>query len=258
MSFELKTVNAVTDLGKKPGAAGGHRFLCDDENDYVVKFVDTGNKIAINEIVAGSLALNLELPTPNKILVNIPQEVIDESPELSGRGISSITHIGSKGLPDIYGDFKKIKESQIQDMTLTNTDALYGVTVFDNWVCNKDRNNLGNNMVGLLPRNKIRYAAIDYSHCFLDQNWTAEILNTHVDLRDLMSNFPFIQNKISNTECFEPWIEKIETFEESKINSILGSIPTSWNFVQNEQAAMLNFLKSRRNIIRDIINTLEA
>lgn len=60
----LPTVNAIRDLGLVGrGGSGAHFFSCDDNKEYVVKFVDN-TKTAVNELVGSSLALKIRLPTP--------------------------------------------------------------------------------------------------------------------------------------------------------------------------------------------------
>jgi len=253
MSFELHTVNAVTDLGELSGAAHSHRFLCDDENDYIVKFVENNNKIAINELVGGLIALNLDLPTPIKVLVNIPTEVIDESDLLPARNIQPILHIGSQELANEYEDFRKLGEIKLKTRKLINLDAFYGVKVFDNLVLNGDRNNPGNNMFAILPRNKMRYTVIDFSHCFTGENWTAENLEKQQKNKNVVNNFPFIENMLKDSEQFEPWLGKVESFDDGLIDSIFESVPNEWNVSENEKTIMSQFLKTRKDIVRNII-----
>lgn len=101
MSTKLITINAIRDLGRvRKGGSNAHFFLCDDGNEYLVKFVDSGQtKTAINELVGGSLALKLNLPTPNTVLVNVSQDIIQLSDELRQRNILVGTHIGFQRLP---------------------------------------------------------------------------------------------------------------------------------------------------------------
>ena len=62
------TVNAIRDQGPVgKGGSGSHFFSCDDEKEYIVKFADM-TKTAVNELVGGSLALKINLPTPHLAL----------------------------------------------------------------------------------------------------------------------------------------------------------------------------------------------
>ena len=259
MEFNIKTVNAITDLGKLKGAAGGHRFICDDDNDYVVKFVDFNNKIAINELVAGSLALELGLPTPNKVLVHISKEVIEDSPELMTRQgqlthLCSVLHVGSKGLPALYEDYEKLGEEKLRDKKLLNPEAMYGIVAFDNWLLNGDRNNVGNNMFGILPRDKIRYVAIDFSHGIASENWSATTLTGLMKSENPVPNFPFIENRLTDFSGFKDWIQNIEHFKDDRIESFLNSIPPEWKFDEKDKAILSDFIKTRRNIVCKVIS----
>ncbi len=251
--FTIRTVNAITDMGKLGGAAGSHRFLCDDENDYIVKFVNPQNKIAINELVAGSIATELGLPTPGKVLVNISQEVIEDSEGLADQLIPLNPHIGSNVLPKEGEDFKKFSEGKLNEMKLTNVESLYGIVAFDNWIHNTDRNNKGNNMITFLPRTKIRLVMIDFSHCFGGDNWTGDILNQIRDQDAPISNFPYIQRQLTDNSKFEQWIQKIENFQNERIDDILNCIPNTWNFDEAEKTILANFLQTRRGMVRRII-----
>lgn len=259
MEFNIKTVTAVTDLGKLKGAAGGHRFICDDDNDYIVKFVDFNNKIAVNELIAGSLALELELPTPSKVLVHIPKEVIEDSPDLVTRQgqlahLCSVLHIGSKGLPQQYEDFEKLSEERLQGMKLLNPEAMYGIVAFDNWLLNGDRNNNGNNMIGILPRNKMRYVAIDFSHGIVSESWSVAALTGAINSENSVPNFPFIENRLPNFSGFDKWIQNIEQFKDGRIEAILNSVPPEWKLDSNDKAILSGFIKARRNIVSKVIS----
>ena len=235
------------------GGAGSHRFLCDDENDYVVKFVNPQNKIAINELVVGSIATDLELATPGKVLVNVSKEVIEDSEDLPEQLLDMNPHIGSTVLPKEGEDFDKFADDKLNEMKLTNHEELYGFVALDNWIHNTDRNNRGNNMIIFLPRNKIRLVMIDFSHCFGGDNWTGDILNQIRDQDAPISNFPYIQRQLTDNSKFEHWIQKIENFQNERIDDILNCIPDTWNFDEAEKTILANFLQTRRGMVRRII-----
>lgn len=218
-----------------------------------MKFYDPSNKIAVNELVAGSIALNLGLPTPNKSLVNISTQVIEESQELISRQIRTTPHIGSEELAKEYDDFKKLGEEKLKNKQLINPEAFFGVVVFDNWVLNNDRNNPGNNMFAILHRDKMRYAVVDFSHCFTDYKWNLDALKSKQTQETLVGNFPFIQQRLSEPKKFEPWIKKVEKFDGDLIDEILNSIPDEWKFEEKEKAVMSEFLKTRKDIVRKVI-----
>ncbi|MEO9309885.1 MAG: HipA family kinase [Nitrososphaera sp.] len=250
----LPIVNALTDLGQLRGAAGSHRFLADDQNDYIVKFVNGQNKIAINEIVAGLIAKKLGLPTPDKVLVNVTRDVIEDSGALNEGLLQTNPHIGSSVLPKEGEDFDKFSDEKLASMKLTNAESVYGIVAFDNWVLNNDRNNRGNNMIIFLPRNKIHLVMIDFSHCFGSENWSSASLTAIMNDKNAVPVFPYIAGLLTEKAKFASWLDKIETFEDSQITEILDSIPASWSFPEGEKAILLDFLKTRRDMVRKIIS----
>jgi len=240
-------------MGGLRGAAASHRFVCDDENDYVVKFVNPQNKIAINELVAASIAIDLELPTPGKVLVNISREVIEDSEGLNEQLIELSPHIGSTVLPKEGEDFDKFSDEKLNEMKLTNAESLYGIVAFDNWIHNTDRNNRGNNMITFLPRTKIRLVMIDFSHCLGGNNWDSDALNQIKDKVEPVNNLPYIKNQLTDISKFEQWIQKIENFKDERIDEILNFIPDTWGFIKEEKDALADFLKTRKALVRRII-----
>jgi len=250
----LETVNALSDIGKLEGAAKGHQFYCDDNHDYVVKFVDTTkNKIGINEFVAGAIAIELELPTPKKALVRVSMEVIEDSPFINKNEVTPGIHIGSELLPKGFEDFKKTNVNELNNHKIVNNNDLYGVVAFDNWIYNDDRDNVGNNMIRQFSNESIRYMMIDFSHCFARENWNITKLNTNKVKTKILPMFPLFNNRLDKPECYESWLKKIEEFNDERINKIFDDIPQEWNFNENDKAALMDFLKTRRNMVRNII-----
>ncbi len=204
----LQIVSAITDLGHIKGLSGAHFFSCDDNKEYIVKFVD-GTKTAVNEIVGGSLALKIGLPTPNLALVNVNQDIIKFSSDLSQRNIREGVHIGFSRLPTNTEDFHLLNNQSFVTKTLENEQDLYGVICFDNWVLNVDRNNVGNNMIEALAHNKIRYYMVDFGHCFTGNGWDEGIENSkdNLQLTDLLQ---FFYQYIKDFGKFEIWFSTIK------------------------------------------------
>lgn len=191
----LFSINAIRDLGRVKGSSGGHFFLCEDQNEYIVKFIER-NKTAVNELVAGSLATMIKLPTPDMVLIRLAEDLINLSDDLSQRNIEPGLHIGFRRLSNVC-ELGQLTQQTITQKTLLNPEDLYGIVCFDNWVLNIDRNNEGNNMVEILANNQMRYYAVDFGHCFTGNRWNEELQNS----KDIMECvqlciFPFIYNRI--------------------------------------------------------------
>lgn len=252
--MSMIAVNAMRDLGSVgKGASNAHFFYCDDGNEYLVKFIESNpTKTAINELVGGSLALKIKLPTPDISLVNISQNLIDLSDKLKQRNIPTGNHIGIKRLPKDTLDFQYLTDDMLIDKTLGNNDALYGVVNFDNWVLNTDRNNPGNNMIEFLPNKKIKYHMIDFGHCFTGSTWN-QGLEQSKNNENLMAIFPFIRRWLINIDGFDSWFKAIECMPDNEIDEIVNSIPLSWNLQSSEKDVLLNIIKNRKHLVRKII-----
>lgn len=251
----VREVDAKTDLGPTgKGGSGSHYFLCNDGQEYVIKFNLSKHKTIINELVAGTLADEMKLPAPEMVIVNITNEFFETATgELKTKKVQVGKHIGIKRLPKTCWDFDYWKDEMLKPKTLTNKKDLYGVISFDNWIINTDRNNQGNNMLELLENDQVRYWMIDFGHCFLNSSWTIESLKKESEQEKLMNVFPYLKEKIETLADFSSWFEIVEKIEDKKINEIVESIPPSWPLTNEEKLFLINLIKLRRNLPRTII-----
>lgn len=252
----MKIVNAVRDMGSPDRGGSRPRFFrCDDDQDYLVKFLTANsNKIPINELVGISLALKLGLPTQDVVLVNFSEQVISLLPEdyLKQVKIKKGLHIGIKKFPYGVWDFEQINDEVILGRRLTNTEQLYGVISFDNWVLNIDRDNNGNNMIQLLPNNKMKFHMVDFGHCFSGPSWNVNI-KTEINSNSLMATFSFILRYLKELKKFNPWCHSIEKFSDSTIKSIINDIPKNWPITEPEKNILEDLIKQRKHLVCDII-----
>lgn len=250
----LKTLQVVRDLGPVgKGASNAHYFLCEDANEYVVKFMHTQHgKTVINELVGSSLALKIKLPTPDVVLVNLSEEIVTLSDDLKKRNIQPGIHVGILRLPKDALDFSYLTDDMLLDKNLINNDELYGVINFDNWLINTDRNNPGNNMIEFLPDNKMRFVIIDFGHCFTGPSWNTTLQESK-SKEEIMSAFPFILRRLIGMNGFENWFNEIENLNDTEVDVIVSSIPNSWNLTDKEKEVLLDFIKHRKKLVRKII-----
>ena len=253
--MSVREVNAKTDLGPTPkGGSGSHYFLCGDDQEYIVKFDQSKQKTIINELVAISLAREMNLPAPEVTIVNISQEFLDDATaELKKKKIQAGKHVGIKRLPKKTWDLDYWKDEMLKSKNLTNQNDLFGVVSFDNWIINTDRDNAGNNMLELLEDNKIRYWMVDFGHCFLDNNWNIERLMQESKKQNLMNIYKFIKEKIDNIQDFLKWFETIEKIKDEKIKEIVDYVPPSWLLSREEKLFLTEFIQQRKVCPRKII-----
>lgn len=253
--MSVQEINAKSDLGPTPrGGSGSHYFLCDDNQEYIVKFNQSKLKTIINELVAISLAGEMKLPAPEVAIVSISQEFLDvATDELKKKKVQAGKHVGIKRLPTKTWDFYYWKDEMLKSKNLINQNDLYGAVSFDNWVINTDRDNPGNNMLELLKEDKIRYWMVDFGHCFLNNNWNIESLNQESKKQNLMNVFKFIKERIDNIKDFSKWFETVEKIKDKKINEIVDSIPPSWPLTKEEKLFLIELIMERRKCPRRII-----
>lgn len=248
----LPRVNGLRDLGPvKIGGSGSHFISCDDENEYIVKFADA-TKTVVNEYVCGSLALVLGLPVPQMSLVNLSKDLISLSPDLATRGINPGYHFGSRRLSNSTADFQHLDHDLFREHVLENVDDLYGVVAFDNWVLNADRNNTGNNMIEVLPNNRLKYYMIDFGHCFTGNSWDSNLRSRINDL-NFMAIFDYITKYLKDLDKFKKWCRKISDIQNEPINKFVDSIPPFWTITGEEKNVLKELVIERRTLVETII-----
>jgi hypothetical protein len=137
-------------------------------------------------------------------------------------------------------------------MTIINPNDVYGTICFDHWLLNVDRSNDGNNMIEILPDNKVRYIIIDFGHCFTSNNWNESLQNSK-EISQLMPIFWFCKENIKQIHRFESWFTAIESMADDHINSVIASVPRGWNLPFKESMLLADVIKYRRNLPRHII-----
>lgn len=244
-------VRAIDDLGPTPtqGVTRSRYFRCDDGDIYIVKFFD-GMKTLINELVGCSLALAINLPTPQIAFIEVKADLIDIIPELSN--VSPGSHLGSKKLKNVT-DFHNISDETLSKC-LENPLDLYGVISFDNWLLNGDRRNKGNNMIESIAADKIRYHMVDFSHCFGGNDWEVEKLNNLKNFNSLVKIFSFILRFIDDLTKFEKSLLAIENLDDLVIDKFINLILPAWNLRTSEKNLMLDVIKHRKTMVRNIIH----
>jgi hypothetical protein len=253
-SQSVTIVNAIRDLGAVgKGGSGSHFFQCDDGKEYVVKFAALApDKTVINELIGGSLAMILKLPTPKMVLVMLSVEIITLSEDLRRKNIQPGIHLGIERLPKDCWDFDTLPANFLSKNELINREDLYGVVTFDNWLLNTDRNNPGNNMLELLPKNKMRYVMIDFGHCLTGNVWD-QTLQIQMANANLMPFYTYFLGHINQLEDFEAWFVLLEGVSDRDIDTVVSNVPPAWSLSNTEKQVVIDFIKHRRYLPRSVI-----
>jgi hypothetical protein len=250
----MKVTTAVKDLGIIKGATGPHIMECDDGNSYVVKFAGP-TRAAINEFVGWSLAREADLPILEASFIQVPEDLMTTSRDLSERRIPPGLHMGTVLIPRVldYGQFLL----QHPGGRLVNADMLPGTVCHDNWILTYDREREDNHLVDTTD-GSFRYVMIDFTHAYTGDRWTADSIEQGSYGRSLMPVFPPIGSTVLGMDSFEPTLSLIEGMSDGDLMEVVESIPSSWGLTEDDSDCLLDFLVVRRGLVRGILASNRA
>jgi hypothetical protein len=251
-------VRAVEFIRRMRGASQPCLMRCEDEENYVVKFRNNPQHVRVlaNEMLASRLALLIGLPVPHPTFVDVPSELISDSPrlefELGARRELCLPglHFGSRfpGSPadTLVVDF-------LPDRLLRrvrNVDRVFaGALVFDKWTCNCD----GRQMIFYRSADQegSAYSAklIDQGFCFNDGDW-------NFPDSPIRSLYPrrLVYESVRGLQSFEPFLSRVENLDAPQLEECVREIPEEWCGEQPEQLARLvERLYERRRLVRQAI-----
>jgi hypothetical protein len=259
---------AVEQIRRMRGGAQSHLMRCAEDHEYyVVKFQNNpqGVRILANELLATRLAARIGLPVPAAAVVEVRQELIEQTEELVmqlGRGRAPCRagfQFGSRypGRPreTIVYDF--LPQEQLR--SVSNLADFCGMLVFDKWTCNTN----GRQAIFLRAREEAPYSAqmsygaqmpyraqmIDQGFCFNAGEWSFP----DAPLRGLYARH-CVYESVRGMEAFEPWIARIESLDASDCEEAASEIPPDWyNGEQDALFALLERLLARRTMVRNLI-----
>jgi hypothetical protein len=252
---------ALEEIRRMRGGAQSHLMRCeskgaDEDAYYVVKFQNNpqGIRILANELLGAKLAIQLGLPVPLPMVVEVKAALIANTEDLNMQLVRSRTpckaglQFGSKyprsrAHVAVYDFLPDYELSQV-----TNLRDFNGMLVFDQWTCNTD----GRQAIFFRPEGETRYQAqmIDQGFCFNGINWDFP----DSALRGIYSNRR-VYESVRGIESFEPWIERLESrITETIIEHIEDQIPTAWyDSDRNALDKLLERLLRRRKIVPDLL-----
>jgi len=262
-------VTAVEHVRRMRGGSQPHLMRCSDGHFYVVKFQNNpqSSRILINEYFAGKLARLLGLPCPNSCFVEVQQDLVGRTPELSvelpcqripvATGLAFGSEYPSRGR-GAHRTMQSVVELRPASAfaAVENISDLFGILMFDKWTSNTDhRQILCVAQSSKLPTT-LRMFMIDNGFCFGGHDWRFTDLPRHglyLD-RSIYSTFDSFQT-------LEPWQERLEasvTLEE--LTKITEEIPGSW--IKDDRDDLLNMVKTlyerKRNILTLVRLSLNA
>ena len=229
---------------------------CSDEAYYAVKFQKNpqGVRILANELLRTILAARLGLPAPMAAVVEVREELIEQTDELVmqlGRGRARRRpglQFGSRypGTPleTVVYDF--LPDEQLREVA--NLSDFCGMLVFDKRTCNTN----GRQAIFLREKGDPQYRAemIDQGFCFNAGEWKFP----DALLRGLYAR-PRVYESVRGIESFDPWLTRVEArISEEIVEEAFSEIPPEW-FGSDPDALekMAEQLLRRRTLVRELI-----
>lgn len=264
-----KVVTAVQHIRRMRGGSQPHLMRCSDGRFYVTKFRNNPQnpRILINEYFAGKLARLLGLPCPDICFVDVQQDLVGRTPELSfelprsaipvatGLAFGSEYPSRGRGAHRTLQSVLKLHPASAS-AKVENFSDLFGMLIFDKWTSNTDHR-----QILCLERptelgKTLHMFMIDNGFCFGGPTWRFTDLPGHglyLD-RSIYSTFHSFQT-------LDPWLEQLEanvTLEE--LSKITEEIPASW--IKDERDDLLKMVKSlyerKKNILELVRLSLNA
>ncbi len=245
-----KVVTAVEHVRRMRGGSQPHLMSCSDGRFYVVKFHNNPQhpRILINEYLAGKLAKLLGLPCPDICFVDVQQDLIRRTPELSfelsrpPNPVAAGLAFGSE-YPSRSGRAYRTIQSVLElrqasaPAQVENLSDLFGILIFDKWTSNTDHRQMLCVKRPTKLQKTFHMFMIDNGFCFGGPTWKFTDLPFHglyLD-RTIYSTFHSIQT-------LEPWLERLETkVTLQDLTMITEEIPGSW--VKDDRDDLLEMVK---------------
>ncbi len=213
------------------GGAQSHLMRCSDGYYYVVKFQNNPQhkRVLVNELLGTRLASCLGLPTTQAEVIEVHQELISWTPDLSVEmPRTRVPCQPGKQFGSRYpGDPRRSRiEGFLPDEQLRCVPNLHdfgGMLIFDKWTCNTDGRQV---IFPRDPQRSERHLAmmIDQGFCFNAGEWNYP----DAPLRGLYTQH-CVYDAIIGMESLEPWLDQLETaISEDVLEKIIEDIPSEW------------------------------
>jgi hypothetical protein len=241
---------ATEQIRRMRGGAQSHLMRCSDGHFYVVKFQNNPQhrRILVNELLGTRLAGRMGLPVTPVAIVQVTEELIRLTPELSMEmpRFRVPCHAGLQFGSRYPGDPRHLAlHDFLPDEQLRQVENVYdfaGMLVFDKWTCNTNGRQtiFFREMPDKLARNssEVKESAgggedgiqsyktkmIDQGFCFNAGEWNYP----DAPLRGLYARNRVYEG-VTGMESFGPWIERVEkTISERVLGDLIREIPPEW------------------------------
>lgn len=258
----MKTVLAIRASGKINNGCTKPYYVTCDEDIYIVKFKENpqGLRVLINEYVCAEIGTIIGLPLPSPALIRVSEDFVrHNNQELS-------IHIGAEITPGIHFGTKKVKKAYPitnSDMLkfAKNNDIIPDIILFDQLVCNRDRDSNGGNL--LFDATKKEIVVIDHTHVFdLGSIWTNTDLDQRIDQEfTAFDASGYVYRKfvpfIRGNNPFYASLQRMARLKESDLWNIINGIPIEWGVTIQEKESLMRYIFDRLTRIEECLPILK-
>ncbi len=249
-------VSAVRHIRRLRGGSQSHLLAASDGGFYVTKFTNNPQHVRVlaNEMLAGQLGQFLGLPVPAVEVIDVPEWLIEQTPELCvevGNAIypcSAGRQLASRYVTD--PDSPKVHEYLPDDLLarVANISDFPRVLVLDKWAANCD-----GRQVVFSPDSSgsDTYTAtfIDQGFCFNAGEWNFP----DTPLRGAYARSR-VYNAVSGWDAFEPSLSRAESMDRDEIWRCALRIPEEWYEQDSDGLSRIcEELYRRRPLLRNLI-----
>lgn len=247
-------LQATQHVRRMRGGTQPHLMGCSDGNYYVVKFPNNpqGARTLANELFCANLAQLLNLPAPTAAVVNVSDDLIQRTTDLSIE--TSGGRVPCEAGPCFGSQYPKPEavifefwpKGRIHDVA--NLSDFAGMMVFDIWISNIDFRQVRYVKEG----GCWRVIMFDNSLAFRGEEWA------FCDKPRLVVNpLLYVYDFIDGMPSFDPWLTQVESIEEDDLWEAAGGIPGQWYGSDAKSLSLLlEQLWTRRRRVRDLIHSL--
>jgi len=249
----INRIVATRHIRRMPGGSQSHLMLCNDGNLYVVKFCNNPQhyKVLANEMLVTRLAGHVGLPVPECAVVEVCEALVDSSLTIQLKGTTipcdAGLHFGSRYAVDplrgqVFDFFPSAMLNRVR-----NLETFAGMLAMDKWTGNADNRQA---VFVRQSREKMYQSRfIDHGYCFNAGAWTFPD-------RALWGLFPdrAVYALVRGWESFEPWLSRIERFNEDVTWRFAEAIPVEWysgDWYALE--SLMERLLNRRKVVRRLL-----
>lgn len=259
--LEVAAVRTVSPI--KNGCTKPFFVSCSDGEVYAVKFSQNpeGKRVLINEFVCSKIAEKLELPIPTSALVRCDEQFIQlYGEEIERHILSKLNHDGVH-----FGTLKIKKTFTITGTAMLemaeNLEVVPEIFLFDQLICNVDRDSNGGNL--LFDASNMKITIIDHTHVFdLGAIWDVHQLKRRIgEPFHAFDSSGFVYKKlvpfIRGNNPFHSIINKMNRITEDDLMHIINSVPEEWGLKEEEGIVLHEYLYDRLSRIEEALHVLK-